>query len=535
MAQFMNFLSKFYTLISLLMHLSLLMITITNCKLNLNNPSDPRSRSYFETALWNEYLKTLCDPNTRGSVRLGSGSYKVFPYSLELLKNGNLAVTAGVFEDVTWKGRTGGIQYSYSGTLGTTMNVIFFILNGRTLEIEWLDYLGPTTSTSEEVNFAPVREMSNGDIVVYTNVNGTQGTPISGKANTDAFLVARYNQKGNRIWHTYLDLPVNSFLLNKFALVVDKNDQIHLFFIHNTNSSNTPDSTGFIEFPSTKVASDGTNVGQREIGWAILNSDGTPISQTYLPSVSSVEISTAELGPNNNILIGGSAQDNFNGFPGHPLPSYSRIVLANLSINNHSIQNVTYLGNSSTSFNLGDINTLTGGVDGIYASGNSAGGFGNPIHGYQFYPSGNYRNHILLKFDWNGNLIWNQFVGSTTTNVLEFFPKITYIPFFDEFRGNILSPIDGSRFTGLDDLSYGNGMNELQDVTFRLRGSDGRIKSVYYETNVSVSPPPNVLVDYNVQYLNVCNGRIVKSIRYLNYPAEEGFMEVSTRPGFEEP
>ncbi|XDD42354.1 hypothetical protein AB3N58_13795 [Leptospira sp. WS60.C2] len=511
--------------------------SLQNCKLILNNPSDPASRSYFETALWNAYLGTLCDPNVRGSVRLGSGNYFIYPYSLELLKNGNLAVTAGVFEDVTWNGKTGGIQYSYAGTPGTDVNVIVFIVNGRTFEIEWLDYLGPTSVNSDDSNIARISEMSNGDIIVYTNVNGTeQGTPISTKANTDAFLVARYNPKGNRIWHTYLDLPVNSFRLDQFAMVVDNTDFIHLFFIHNTVNANTPDTTGFLEFPSVKVASDGTNAGQQEIGWAILNADGTPSSQTYLPSSGSMDLSIALLGPNRNIFLGGSALDNFIGFPGHPLPSFTRIMLANLSINTHSILNAVYPGNSDSSFNLGEINSLEGGTDGIYASGNSAGGFGSPFHPYQFFPTGNFRNHIFLKFDWNGNLIWNQFVGSTTTNVLDFSPKSTYIPFFDEFRGNILSPFNGTRFTGLDDVSYGNGINELQDVTFRLRGGDGRIKSVYYETNVPVTPPnPSILVDYNSQFKNVCNGRIVNLKRYLNYPAEEGFLEVSTRPASEEP
>lgn len=510
--------------------------SLQNCKLILNNPSDPASRSYFETALWNAYLGTLCDPNVRGSVRLGSGTYRIFPYSMILLKNGNLAITAGVFEDVVWNGKTGGIQYSYSGTIGTTTNPILMVVNGRTFEIEWLDYLGPSSNTSDDGNFAPIAEMSNGDIIVYTNVNGTeQGIPISAKANPDAFLVARYSQKGNRIWHTYLDQQVNSYRLDQFSMVVDANDLIHLFFVHSAQVANTPDTTGFIEFPTTKVATNSTNVGQNEIGWAILNANGIPSSQTYLPSVNSIELSTAELGPNNNIFIGGSAQDNFIGFPGHPLPANARIMLANLSIPNHSIQSVTYLGNTDSNSNLGEVNAIVKGGDGIFATGNTVGEFGNPIHPYQLFSGGNKRNHIFLKFDWNGNLIWNQFVGSTTTNVLEFFPKITYIPFFDEFRGNILSPFDGTRFTGLDDLSYGTGINELQDVTFRMRGWDGRIKSVYYETNVPSPTPPNVLIDFNIQYLNVCNGRITKLIRYLDYPADTGFLEVSTRPASEEP
>lgn len=528
--------SKFFKKIIFISLIMLLHISSNDCKLNLNNPSDPRSKSYFETLLTNFFLNSICDPRVRGSVKLGSGTYSVYPYSMILLKNGNLAVSAGVFEDVTWNGRVGGIQNSYSGTIGTTMNLIVFIVNGKTFQIEWLDYLGPTSSTSQEVNFVPIAEMSNGDIIVYTNVNGiAQGTPLSPKANTDAFFVARYTQKGNRIWHTYLDQPVNSFRLNQFAMVVDTNDFIHLFFVHNTQVANSPDTTGFIEFPAAKVATTSTNVSQSEIGWAILNSNGTPSTQTYLPSVDSIEIATAELGPNQNIYLGGNGLDNFVGFSTHPLPSYRRPMLANLSIPNHSVQSVNFLGNSETSSNNGDINEIVKGNDGIFASGNVDGNFGNPIHPYQFFNSGNPRNHIYLKFDWNGNLIWNQFVGSTKTNVLEFFPKITYISFFDEFRGNILSPINGTRFTGLDALSYGNGINELQDVTFRIRGWDGRYQSVYYETNVAVTPPPNVLVDYNVKYLNVCNGRIAKLVRYLNYPAEEGFMEVSTRPSFEEP
>ncbi|ABZ95364.1 Hypothetical protein LBF_2889 [Leptospira biflexa serovar Patoc strain 'Patoc 1 (Ames)'] len=517
--------------------LCVLFYSSINCKLSLNNPSDPNSKSYLETVLSNLYLNAICDPRTRGSVRLGSGTYKVNPYSLILLKNGNLVVTAGVFEELAWNSRTGGIHYSYIGTPGTNMNIIMFLINGRTFQIEWLDYLGPTSATSDDANIAPIAEMSNGDIIVYTYVNGTeQGTPISGKANADAYVVARFDQKGNRIWNTYLDLPMNSFVAEKIALVADTNDLIHLFFTHSAIGANTPDSLGFQEFPTAKVATNGTTAGQQEIGWAILNSNGTASSQTYLPSISSSEISTSTLGPNNNILIGGSALDNFNGFPGHPLPNYSRMMFANLSIQNHVIQNVTYLGNTDTTFNIGEISSIVKGNDGYFASGNAAGSFGNPFHQYQYFSTGNLRNHVFLKFDWNGNLIWNQFVGSTTSNVLEFFPKITYISFFDEFRGNILSPIDGTRFTGLDALSYGNGINELQDVTFRIRSGDGRYQSVYYETNVPVTPPnPSVLVDFNVQYLNVCNGRIAKLKKYLNYPAEEGFMEVSTIPGIEEP
>ncbi|WP_244241451.1 hypothetical protein [Leptospira perdikensis] len=498
------------------------------------------SQSYLETWLWEEYLRSLCNPNLRGFVRLGTGTYKTYPYKLLKLKNGNFLVTAGVFEEVIWNGKTAGKNFSFSGTPGTDMNVIVFLVNGRSLQIEWLDYLGQLVTSSDSKDTSPITELSNGDVVVTTYVkSAVQGNPISSKSNTNSLIMVRYDGNGNRIWSTYLDKTDNSILESRFSLVTDSLDRIHLFFTGKGVGSPIADTVGFGEFPTMEVSSNGFNSNQEEIGWAVISAQGVPIRQRYLPSNGNTSVHNAILGMSDSIILSGSAEDNFTGYTGHPLPAYNykRPVVTKLSINSFAITNITYLGSISPSHTIGTVQEIRSGSDGIYGTGVSAGDFGTSFHPFQLYPSTtSYRNTIFSKFDWNGNLIWNQFLGSTAIDSLEIPPTLSYITETSSLKVFGFSLSNGTRYTGLSIPTSGDGINPFQRFTLTISETNGHYQSIHYETSFNNDPPgATELLQNIVSVSEACQGRLVRLKSIIEYSSEKGILELETKPATEEP
>ncbi|MCW7491103.1 hypothetical protein ND861_00410 [Leptospira sp. 2 VSF19] len=524
---------------STLLIFSILFIELNNCKLSFNNSRDPFSKSYWETLLWEEYLRGLCNTNLRASVRLGSGTYKIYPYKLLKLKSGNFAVTAGVYETVNWSGNNFGKNFSFSGTQGTDLNVVAFIVNGKTFQIEWLDYLGQLASNSDSKEMVPITELSNGDVVVsaYTK-SPIQGTPISSKSNTNSLIMVRFDNSGNRVWSTYLDKVDNSIVESRFALVTDDVDNIHLFF-NGRAISMTPDTNGFGEFPATEVPSNATNTGTEEIGWAIISPEGQPIRQRYLPSYGRVVVLNATYSSDRSIILFGGADDNYVGYTGHPLPSYNyqRPMVTKLSLSDYSILNKNYLGSNSVSNTIGAIYGIATSTDGIYTTGLNSGSFGTSFHPFQLFPSStNFRNNIFSKFDWNGNLIWNQFLGSTSIDSLEIPPIISYLSESNKLKAFAFSPENGTPYTGLTIPTTGNGFNPLQKTTLNIEGSNGHYQSIHYETSFYIFPPTAQEPIHNIiSASDACGGRLVRLQSIIDLNTEVGVMEVATRPASEEP
>lgn len=534
MKQFRNLKRKFF----LLLPLTIILMQLNNCKLEFNNPRDPMSNSFTETWLWEEYLRSLCNPNAKASLRLGTGTYKTYPYKLLKLKNGNFLVTAGVFEPVNWNGKTTGKNFSFSGTPGTDMNAIVFLVNGRTFQIEWLDYIGQLYSSSDNKESVPIAELSNGDIVIASYIKSAeQGIPLSLKSNSNSLFLARFNSSGNRVWSTYLDKTDNSIVENRFVLVTDPMDNIHLFY-NGRAVSMTPDNNGFAEFPTMEVASYALNTGMEEIGWGVISSQGNPIRQRYLPSYGRVSVFNATYGPDHSILLFGAADDNYVGFTGHPLPSYNyqRPMVTKLSISDFAITNRTYLGSISASFTLGVIYGIAPAQDGVYTTGINAGDFGSSFHPYQLFPSSSsFRNNIFSKFDWNGNLIWNQFLGSTTTDTLEIPTIIGYVSGTNTIKSYGFSLADGSHYTGFTIPTSGNGINPYQRATLNISGNNGFYQSIHYETSFYNYPATTEPLQFTVSATEACGGRMVRLKNILDLNTELGVLELETKPPNEEP
>ncbi|TGM63629.1 hypothetical protein EHQ94_13330 [Leptospira meyeri] len=534
MKQLRNLKWKFFILLSF----TTTVLQLNNCKLDLNNPKDPMSKSFTETWLWEEYLRSLCNPNAKATLRLGTGTYKTYPYKLLKLKNGNFLVTAGVFEEVVWNGKTTGKNFSFTGTPGTDLNVIVFLVNGRTFQIEWLDYMGQLVSSSDKKESAPITELSNGDVVATAYIKSAeQGNPLSPKSNANSLFLVRYNASGSRVWSTYLDKTDNSIVENRFALVTDAMDNIHLFF-NGRGISATPDTFGFGEFPTMEVASYASNTGVEEIGWGMISSQGQPIRQRYLPSYGRVFVLNAAYGPDHSILLFGAADDNYVGSTGHPLPSYyyQRPMVTKLSIADFSITNKTYLGSIGASFTIGVIYGIAPAQDGVYTTGINAGDFGTSFHSYQLYPStSNFRNNIFSKFDWNGNLIWNQFLGSTTIDTLEIPTIIGYVSETNTIKSFGFSLEDGSHYTGFNIPTTGNGSNPYQRTTLNIAGDTGRYQSIHYETSFYNYPATTEPLQYTIAATEACGGRMVRLENILDLNTQLGVLELTTRPMNEEP
>ncbi|MCW7479660.1 hypothetical protein [Leptospira kanakyensis] len=522
MKQKSNFSKKF----QLLLILTSLLSSANVCKLDFNNPRDPNSKSFMETWLWESYLNSLCTPNLRGTIRLGSGAAQVFAYDLLKLKNGNLVVFGATGEALEWNGSNTGKNYSY------TSGAQFFValINGKNFQIEWLDYLGVTATSfnsniSQSTNLA---EFANGDFVVKAFVYSGQNlpTPISEKANEDSMFFVRFDQNGNRIWQTYLDKSNEALDEAYSSIVVDQKDDVHYFFgtLHPYS-----DTTGFVEFPSLEQTSLGGNI--LETGWVILNGNGNPIRQKYIVGTpnNAVAIRSAVIGPFQNILLYGVANGDIAGFSGHPYPNNTipRPITINLSIEGFQISNVSYLGSSDSSQTNAISTALISGEDGFFGSGFYAGNFGSPI-----LPAVNefYRSFLFFKTDWIGNPLWHTFVSTEDESVSDVFPSITYLP-GNQLRAKLLGLEENKRYSSLSNIENGPGTNENQSLTVRLDPT-GKFTKAYYETNATGAAYP---VGLESKACEVCQGRLVRLETVIQFPSMTRYVEISTRPVSEEP
>ncbi|EOQ96453.1 hypothetical protein LEP1GSC195_3772 [Leptospira wolbachii serovar Codice str. CDC] len=522
MKQQRHFKKKFSTLLIF----SILITQLNNCKLSFNNPRDPNSKSYWETWLWESYLNSLCTPNLKGTIRLGSGSSQVYAYDLLKLKNGNLVIFGATGEALQWNGSNTGKNYSY--TTGTQFFVA--LINGKNFQMEWLDYLGVTaTSFNSGISHTThLAEFANGDFVVKAYVYSGQNspTPISEKYNEDSMLFVRFNQNGNRIWQTYLDKSNESLEDAYSSIVIDQKDNVHFFF---GTLSTGPDTTGFIEFPTPEQPSlGGSNI---ETGWVVMNGNGNPIRQKYIlgdPN-NTVSIRSAVLGPFQNILLSGISTGNIAGFPGHPYPNNSvlRPFTINLSIENFSAMNASYLGSNDPAQSNVILASLISGEDGFFGGGFYPGNFGNPI-----FPSVSegYRSYLFFKTDWIGNPLWHTNVSTENEGVSDVFPATSYLP-GNQFRVKLLGPETNKRYSSLSQIESGPGTNENQSLTVRL-DQTGKFTKAYYETNATGA---EYTVGIESKACEVCQGRLVRLDTVILSPSFTRYVEISTRPAVEEP
>ncbi|TGM87129.1 hypothetical protein [Leptospira bouyouniensis] len=528
--------SKFFKKIIFIFLIMLLHISSNDCKLNLNNPSDPRSKSYFETAIWNAYLRSLCNPNLKGNVTLGSGSYFTAINDLKRIGE-DIYFTATVSEPVVWNGRTTGINFSFSGTTPTT-NLILVKINGRTFNIEWLDYLGTSNGSFQDTGYASVYSFSNGDIGVSTIVTNTQTGSLSTKASdpAPAVYVLRFSSEGHRRWTRYLNKSATEFNAgNGFVSVSDQHDRIHIFY-QTLNSSGTADTVGFSNMPTPINQTSGI-LNKSEIGWATINGDGSENSQRFLVGNSGntfpITLNTA-VSSGSKLFLSGKTNDEIAGFTGHPSVGNTGSSVFMISLNlDFTISNIRYYGDA-TGTGEANIAKMTIDRDRIYALGASNTTFGNPS---QAFLSGSNDSLLYMRFDLMSNLVWHSFLGSSTSGLINDPAILAFEGRTYSVTSKVVGGFDSQRFTGYNEISSGNSINLFPSVTARINPEDGKFHTLFYETNSdsTISASITRLRAFR-HYQDVCFGRMVTAKNeFLDNGGNIGYIEVFTRPANEEP
>ncbi|TGM02474.1 hypothetical protein [Leptospira jelokensis] len=517
-------------------------LSFSDCKINLNNPSDPRSKSYFETALWNAYLNTRCIPELRGSFSFGSGNTLIIPLSIKPLRSGNTVVTAVTQEPLVWNGNTYGIHNNHQNSV---LNGVVFVIDRYFSRILWLDYIGEMSYGIDDwpnPETISVDEFSNGDLGFFALVNGTGRTnTLNDKSGLNAFFVSRYNQyTGDIIWQGYANKDNTRFSTASYAMTINSSDQMGIVYqgISETTAP-TSDTTG-LSFPNLPAPTTGSNaivVSQKELALAVIAGNGVGIRQNFLPNTGTTTDSILFKANGENYLLAGETSNVFNSFPGHPRINEARgfYSLINASLGMYS---VNYYGTSTTSTTYKYLKSIF--INGeVYLVGsiNQPDSSTNTIHPYQGIAGR--RNYQIIKPEVNTtNLLWSQYLGNATYNVPDVIPgNIAYNSARGEVVGHFLTVDNGSPFDGLGPgIQSGTIVNALGQARVKWNPSTGAFQNIQlYEGSIDSSGNNGRFISNQTE---VCSGRMVTVHTMYNTFATLSSarrIEISTIPAWEEP
>ncbi|MBM9592433.1 hypothetical protein JWG41_20025 [Leptospira sp. 201903075] len=526
----------------LFLSLFYLSFSFGHCKLDLNNPSDPRSRSFLETAIWNAYLNSRCIPDARGSFSLGTGNTLIVPLSIRALRSGNTVVTAVTQEPLVWNGNTYGIHNNHQNS---ALNGVVFVIDRYFSRILWLDYIGEMSygvETWAHPDVISVDEYSNGDLGFFALVNGTGRTnTLNAKTGTLAFFLSRYNQySGEIVWQGYANKDNTRFSNKGYSMTVTPSDQMAILY-QGISEASTPtiDSTGlsYPGLPAPATSSNSSLASQKEIAIALVDGSGHGISQKFLPNTGLSTEAFFFKSYLDRILIVGDTFNEFASFSGHPRPTEARgfYGILNSSFNWDA---VSYYGPTTASTTYKTQKAILNNeeifiaslIDQPYSTPNT-------IHLYQ--GSSGRRNYQILKPDQSStSLLWSQYLGTTGYNVPDVLPgNLIYNNARGEVVGNLLTVDNGTPFTGISPaLISGSVQYALGQARLKMNPSTGAFNQIQlYEGSSDVSGNNGRFISNQAE---VCSGRMVTIFNLFNSFSTittARWMEVSTRPAAEEP
>ncbi|TGK49902.1 hypothetical protein EHQ16_13425 [Leptospira kanakyensis] len=534
--------NRIYTLAVLILHFFVFSFSFSHCKLNLNNPSDPRSRSYFETALWNAYLNTRCIPDLRGSFSMGTGNTLIIPLSIKALRSGNTVVTAVTQEPLVWNGNTYGIHNNHQNSV---LNGVVFVIDRYFSRILWLDYIGEMSYGIDDwpqPETISVDEFSNGDLGFFALVNGTgRANTLNAKSGTYAFFLSRYNQySGEIIWQGYVNKDNTRLNTSNYAMTITPSDQMAILY-QGISETTTPtiDSTGlsYPGLPTPSTSSNASSPSQKELGLALVNGNGAGISQSFLPNPGAATDAFLFKSYNDKLLIGGDTFNEFVSFSGHPRLNEGRGFYGIL---NSALgwDSVSYYGPTVASTTSKIRKSLFANNE-VYLIGtiNQPDSTPNTIHAYQ--GSAGRRNYQILKPDrGSSSLLWSQYLGTINYNVPDVIPgNIIYNSARGEVTANLLTEDNGSPFTGISsDIQSGSVVNGLGQARLKMNPTTGSFQKIQLYEGSSDSSGNNLKFISN--QAEVCSGRMVTihtMVTSFSVLSSARRIEISTVPAPEEP
>lgn len=229
------------------------------------------------------------------------------------------------------------------------------------------------------------------DNVIITGTGNDWGTPISPNLNGTDVFVAKINNDGALLWHTF----IGEALFYEPCLSIDNAGTLYLAG-HTTTSGGTPVSpfNGNSDAIVVKLDGDGTYQWHTYLGSAAWNEEARSIATD----------------DNGNSYIAGYSRGTW----GTPINPHSGVnidgFIAKLN-SNGILQWNTFLGSTSGEEFVQSVSVAT--EEHIFIAGDSQATWGAPTTPFHDGPSSGWYDGFIAELDKNGALQWNTFIGQT--------------------------------------------------------------------------------------------------------------------------
>ncbi|BDA77539.1 hypothetical protein LPTSP3_g04690 [Leptospira kobayashii] len=449
----------------------------------------------------NEFLTPHC---RNWANNFGTGRYLTMLNDLATLPNGDIIATGITNEPLTsGNDLIKETKTPFTGVAGIDSNIFIVRISSRTGAAAWIDYLGkPQSSDSARPT---IKVSTSGEIVIggVAVPSGLTNSISLMSGNPYSFLLAKYSQDGTRQWLTYLD---STDITWPFAFDVDTKNYIHLFLGLNGGNNHSP----LTEFPSPTNAHSGETINP-DILYALLSSNGEPISQQYIQGLGAEEAVSA-VRSGDFVYLGGTAQ-NLLSTPNvttHPFPGNKKNFLAKVKVNSNGqqeIQWVSYSGSvSSVESRVRKILDVKGN---ILSLGLASDSFGTPAEPSQ--TSGN-RNLTYESFDAQGNSLWHSYFGHANADVIDgAVATIMYPTNSESIYSTTISQPGGERFLVSSSIEANQPSGMYPLATLKINANTGKFQRIFYEHN-----RPYPVLYYKNQVIQTCLGAI--AVAYQEIP-----------------
>ncbi|MCG6150548.1 hypothetical protein [Leptospira bandrabouensis] len=469
-----------------------------SCKLNLNNPSDPRSKDFFLTNLLKAFL--LSDPCLNFQTwkkTYGTGVYKTTGSDLIILSNGDYLVS-GITREYIVPGSPTGVTNNFAGSPGINLNTFLMRVSRTNGEIIWVDYLG---EAGIEVSYRPkLRKYSNGDISAAFIVKGAEqpGTinAKSGVGTTSALFVGRIREDGTRVWFTYLDsASIGDFVVS----AMDTSNRLHVFI---ENLGGSPAHTSFVDGPAISNSSLGGSSDSDTIH-LIVNENGAMNFQRFFTSAGGDFIFGAEANAN-GLFVTGTSSQGANGTT-HPNATYQMPFVMKLNETDGTTIWYQYFGTTmeldygASRFFLKD--------DMIYMVGSGRYTYGSPVEPI-IGADGTNKHFILTKLNTSGSVLWNSFLGNAAENVMDTTESEPILLSNSQLLIRMQTTAINGQFSSLPDSITGSGSGPYTLADVFVNSQQGTFNRFHYSSNLSLPA-----MEQTDKIREVCSGKLTR----LNY------------------
>ena len=327
----------------------------------------------FEVGTYDTTLPLVIDPELSWNTFLGS-SADDYGLALAADSSGNVYVAGSSY--ATWGSPVqafSGSRNAFAAKLDTSGNLV------------WNTFVGGTGDQGTAIALD-----SSGNVYVAGFSGTTWGSPVRAFAGSGGYsnaFAAKLDSSGNLVWNTFLGGTTSGD--QGYAIALDSSGNVYVAGFSGTTwgSPVRAFAGGTIDAFVAKLNSSGNLVWNTFLGGAVLGDWGFAIA----------------LDSSGNVYVAGKSDSTW----GSPVRAYSvggAAFVAKLDSSGNLVWN-TFLGNG------GGYAIALDGSGNVYVAGISTATWGSPVRTY----SGS-EDAFAAKLDTSGNLVWNTFLGSSSTD-----------------------------------------------------------------------------------------------------------------------